>query len=147
MRKLLACLGLAGFLAACTGLPSPSVQLRDLTKVDQTPDHIAVSFSTDQLSRSEAQEVLLLSAAMVTRRDGGNLFQFRSVAAKGLVDELTGAVRYYDIRAVVDPLQAGEQGDAARKTYRAEGVISFLGPKYRPLLPQDFASAEPNTGS
>lgn len=120
---------------ACTGSPTPSIDLRDLKAVVEADDHILVGFSTDQLSRSEAQEVMLLAAALVARERGGDLFQFRSVSAKGLVDEQTGKIRYFDIRAVVDPLQPGETGDEVRKTYRAEGVIGFLAPKYRPLLP------------
>lgn len=127
------------FVAACTALPPPSVQLRYLEPADQ--GHYRVSFSTDQLTRAEAQELLLLSAALVSRKEGGALFQFRSVSATGLVDELTEKVRYYDVVAVIDPLVQGERGDGVRKTYEAEGVIGFLGPKYLPLLPADLAEA------
>ncbi len=67
---------------ACTGSPTPSIDLRDLKAVVEADDHILVGFSTDQLSRSEAQEVMLLAAALVARERGGDLFQFRSVSAK-----------------------------------------------------------------
>lgn len=134
VASLLAVIALAG----CASLPPPSVQLRDLKPAEQ--DHVLVSFSTDQLTRSEAQELLLLSAALVSRREGGALFQFRSVSATGLYDEATGAIRYYDIKAIVDPLFSGQKGDDIRKTYQAQGVIGFLGPKYRPLLPAQLAA-------
>jgi hypothetical protein len=134
MFQRVAVLVISGLLIACVGGQPPSVDLRNLKSVAN--DHVQVSFSTDQLSRAEAQELLLLTAALIARKEGGKLFQFRTVSARGLVDELTGAVRYFDVDALIDPLSDGEKGDPVRKTYRSEGVIGFLGPKYRPLLPR-----------
>lgn len=129
-------IGVLCMLAACAGVPPPSVQMKELAALTQ--GHVRLSFSTDQLSRTEAQELLLLSAALVSQREGAPLFQFRSVSARGHIDELSGDLRYYDVAAVIDPLTAGEGGDDARKTYRSEGVIEFLGPKYQPLLPRQL---------
>ncbi len=120
---------------ACVTPPgTPSIKVKSIG--EEGPGFLTLSFSTDQLAQTEAQEVLLLAAAIITRRSGESRFQFRTVTAEGLVDGYSDRVRYFDIDAVIHPLGPGATGDPARKTYNAGNVIGFFEPKYLQFLPQ-----------
>jgi len=120
-------------VVGCAVKPPPALNVRDVFVRENGRVHLV--FSTDQLSREEAQEVLLLASALMVRRAGSERFQFRTVRAQGVVDADSGAVRYYDVNAIVDPLREDATGDPARKTYQVDLIVEALAARYRPLLP------------
>ncbi|PJK28118.1 hypothetical protein CVT23_18980 [Minwuia thermotolerans] len=114
--------------------PEPSMTVRTIDP--ESDGLVRLSFSTDSLAQNEAQELLLVVAAIVTRRAGRERFQFRSVEAEGLIDTQLSEIRYFDVDAVVATLADAAAGDPARKTYAAASVLEYFRPKYAPILPR-----------
>ena len=137
LMRWAAAVSLIFLLIGCASGPDePSLSIRTIDR--SAGEDIRIRFSTDHLAQGEAQELLLLIAAITVRKAGSERFQFRSVDAEGLLDSFARAVRYFDVDARVMALQDGDEGDPARKTYETAAVIDYFRPRYAPILPPEL---------